>query len=292
MEHKLQAREYKILLDPEKSSKLVTLKSVNAFWKRHIQPVIVDTLDTSAEKCKDFEQLLERDVRFYDTVGCILTRNQYSLRDRTGPDGKAGERERKISIKLRSPDLFVVASTELAGKGNGDPDFEEDIAPLEATGPKGRVTLESPPSMRSRFSLVVEEEVDGRKKLQTWADVVRLFPALPALIPAGQVPAAGARLRKGKAIRELAFKGAECELDDGAEAEFTLTLWFFGRDLETVRIAEISYKCEFKNGFMPRLPALRAFELFVGLQKKLAGRIDLGEASKTKLALPEACARL
>lgn len=292
MEHKLGAREYKILLDPDKSSKLDKLKNVHDFWKRHIQPVIVDTLDASAKDYKNFESLIERSVRFYDAPGCTLTRHQFSLRDREGPDADSGERKREISIKLRSPDLFVVASTPLARRGTGKPRFEEDIAPLEATDTKGRVTLESPPSMRSRFSLVVEKEVDGGRKLRTWADVTRLFPALRSLIPADQTPAGGTRLRKGEAIRELAFKGAACTLGGGVEADFTLTLWFFASAPKTVRIAEISYKCRFDGGVMPRAPAVGAFKLFVGLQEKLARRLDLGEASKTKLALPKACARV
>ncbi len=291
MGHDLEAREYKILLNPEKCSQLVKLYKVNEFWESDIRSVIVNTLGLPEDGLEDFKSRLDRGVAFYDAGSCILTRHNFSLRDRQGPDPKTGEHERKISIKLRSPDLFVVASTPLVGKKGKKPSFEEDIAPLEATDPDGRVTLESPPSMRSRFSLVAEEKVKAAAKLDTWADAVRLFPSLPSLLPAAQLPAANDPLQRGQAIRELAFKGAECKLGDDVEAEFTLTLWFFASAPETVRIAEISYKCEFKNGFMPREAALRAFRLFVGLQTRLSDRIDLREASKTKLALPTACAK-
>ncbi len=94
------------------------------------------------------------------------------------------------------------------------------------------------------------------------------------------------KLDRGPEISELVFKEAEVDLGDGVTAEFSLTLWYFKSKTSAPRVAEISFKCKVKDGYVPRGAAARARKLFVGMQEKLGDWVNFEEQSKTALALP------
>lgn len=291
MRHDLEAREYKLLLDPAKSAPLVTLAGANRFWTETLQAVVATKLSAPLRAQGAFKPAEVRSVQFFDAPTCVLTRHDYSLRARASRNPETGEAEREISIKLRSPDLFVVASTPLSGRRKKKkPTFEEDIAPLEVQA-GGHVALAKPPSIRSRFSLSARQSLAPDEELRTRADVARLFPTLGRLLAEGADTVADDVLVSGPEVQEVVFKGAKVDLGRGLVANFALTIWCF-LPVRTVRVAEISFKCKFEGRFMPHRPAVRAFALFVGMQEHLADHVDLKEASKTKLALPEACSKL
>lgn len=298
MQHELKAREYKLLLEP-RSAPQPSLEAVGAFWERQLRPIIVRRLDPRDGNKPRHEQTFltveERLIRFRDTQGCVLTNKDYALRERVSAHSDARAASiGEITLKLRMPDMFVVASTDLSGsEGGAQTKLEEDIAPLEISDPhhqNGSIAVSRPRSMRSRFSLSTSQACPAGRRPCTLADIFVLFPTLE-----DQLQRAGARfspshvLYDGPLIREFVFKGAKVRLGDNITGKFALTLWQFGDAEQEQEIAEISFKCKTLDGLMPGNAARRAFDLFIGLQEDLANGINLHHASKTALALPLRC---
>lgn len=294
MQHELAAREYKLLLEPGFE---LSLKAARAFWQRRLRPIIAARLDRrdggESRDEGDFESVGERIIRFRDTPGCVLTGCDYALRERLSAAGETAEASRReITLKLRMPDLFVVAATDLPGsQADAQTKFEEDIAPLEIAEPDRRgqsVAIASPRSMRSRFALSTSQTIEGPP--QTLAQAFALFPTLEDNLQSrGAQFSPGDQLCDGPIIREFVCKGAKVRLGDGIAGKFALTLWQFDSTGPAGGIAEISYKCKTPDGIMPGNAARRAFDLFIGLQEDLADSVDRHHASKTALVLPTPC---
>lgn len=170
MRHLIEAREYKLLLEAEHFGRRPSLKDANAFWEDQLKPIIDGRLDKRTDGTRyenAFQTVSERSICFLDTSGCVLTNCDYALRVRAPLDGR--DRGSQITLKLRTPDLFVVASTILSGNRDGArTQFEEDIAPLGIADPKnaGNVTIASPPSVRSRFALSTSQDCAPATKLR------------------------------------------------------------------------------------------------------------------------------
>ncbi|WP_274857643.1 hypothetical protein [Sinorhizobium meliloti] len=186
MRQELDAREYKLLLNPSKFHPPLSTASANAFWHREIEPIIDKCFDGIHAVQNVFDELLERDVRYWDTRDCALAAAELSLRSRVDAStGGATSSEHQIALKLRMADFFVVADTRLdRSDGEKKPQFEEDIAPYEVKPPEpaAAVVFPAKPSIRSRYSLTLKRHHRWEEFSRTEAHLRRLFPAIEDLL--------------------------------------------------------------------------------------------------------------
>lgn len=301
MQHVLMAREYKLLLNPARFQGETSRKAANGFWRDQVKPVIerrLDRRDGDLDRAdREFGAAEERIVRFWDTEDCTLSMADLSLRERvTVEDEDGAARSAELTLKLRMPDFFVVASTRLAGSGDkAATKFEEDIAPLEIDIPNAgpsAVLLPARRSIRSRYSLSTRQTADWDRASHSLGDLQSRFPSLGDVITRSNQPFdPHAVLVAGPIIREFVFKGARVRLGETITGAFSLTLWFFGAHNTRPDVAEISFKCAIENGTMPGRAARRALALFIGLQTDLEAWVETRHSSKTSLALPGPCAQ-
>lgn len=301
MRHELDAREYKLLLNPDRFKEVSPETVADTFWEKHLKRLIDAQLGSrngnEPRHERRFSERKERVVRFWDTPDCTLTRADLALRERLSKDqeGNAGVRP-EITLKLRMADLFVVAAAEMPGSRDGfSTTFEEDIAPLEVDDPepgKRSIVVPTRRSIRSRFARSTSQTTDWNTR-PTIGDIRELFPTIFELIEASGVQHSPlTELVSGPTIRELVFKGARVKLGGGTVGKFTLTLWYFGAQQPSPTVAEISFKCATIEGDMPGARARRALALFVAMQTDLGGWVNSEHSSKTALALPGGCGSL
>jgi hypothetical protein len=297
MRHELAAREYKLLLDPKRFTSAPSEKTANRFWDRELKPILNACLDKRHSGAAGFDgefgPAQKRIARFWDTADCVLTKGQYCLRER-GPVDDTSRRD--VTLKLRMADVFVVAATHLPGSHrNALTTLEEDVAPLETLDlhrpGAEKISLSSPRSIRSRYSLSITQSVASAKKLRKLSDAFSFFPSLKANLTASGATEVIARraLEQGPEICEFVFGGPRIRFGDGAVAKVCLTLWNFEPVGSTANVAEISFKYRIGDGVVSGDAARRALTLFVGLQEDLGAWVNLREDSKTKLALPAKC---
>lgn len=280
----LRAREYKLLLKPKVFAKAPKLDNANKVWRDVFLAVVQAVIGQDAIKPdkSEFDKLKQRKILFWDTPDGDLARSNYSLRERSGKKGPP-----EISLKLRTPDLFVASATRLPAEGASETTFEEDIAPLAVRSSRGtpspHVSLPDEYSTRSRFSRSAEIEAECP---ETFGELAALFPTLAGNLRAtgADTPGAATELIKGVEVQEFAFKGITATLGHGYELEFTLSVWVFP---EEPRVVEISYKCDTRNGRMKRAAAQQSLDLFLAIQKQLLPLIETEETSKTARALPK-----
>ncbi|MFA1623292.1 hypothetical protein ACDY96_10770 [Rhizobium mongolense] len=290
MRHKLDGREYKLLLNADRFSNDPS-GTVDRFWSRAMIPLIDKQRDEEDGKPRPdggFDREPERRVRYWDTNDCFLTRADLTLRER-----QEAAKPAEITLKYRMPDQFVVADCLLdAGGPDLKGSFEEDIAPLEVDNPSDGerpVAIAPSRSIRSRFALSITRDAIWSEPV-TLADIAHLVPSLrDHLLASGQPLNPHSRLIPGPSIADRVFKGAAVHLGANVTGKFALTLWFF--DAAPPKVAEISFKCETKNGEMPGKAARRALKLFIGMQTELGDWVSADFSSKTALALPGDCGR-
>ncbi|WP_331375404.1 hypothetical protein [Sinorhizobium chiapasense] len=300
MRHELDAREYKLLLNPQRFLEAPPDTVAEIFWDEHLKPLIRRLGLRNGNEPRHagrFDKRTERIVRYWDTPDCFLTRADLALRERLPAEDEARPGARsKITLKLRMPDLFVVASTDLPGTGGKvDTTFEEDIAPLEVDDPKPTqrgVVVPEKRSIRSRFARSTTlKKVEWTTSSQTLAGLKLLFPTVLDIAAGSDArPATETALISGPKIRELVLEGPSVRFSADIVGEFALTLWYFGSDHVPSTVVEISFKCATVGGDMPGKAARRAFDLFVAMQE-LDAWVNTEHSSKTSLALPKGCGR-
>lgn len=301
MRHKLDAREYKLLLNSSKFVDPPSKKVANAFWYELISPIITNQLDEhedgQSRALQEFDPPRERNIRFWDTPDCLLTTSDFALRSRIdATNGKANSTEKEITLKLRMEHYFVVASTSLPGADDqaARTRFEEDIAPLEVKppAPDALVVFPTKHSIRSRFSLSTTLVREWAKPERTTERLRCLFPTLEENLKHPYAFAREQALVGGPAIHEFVYRGARVKLSEHVIGDFTLTLWYFDTLEVPPAVAEISFKYATIDGEMPGKAARRALDLFIGLQIDLGDYVNTDHASKTAMALPKGCACL
>lgn len=290
----LEAREFKLLIDPSWLKGAPSRGRANAFFRAHIEPIIAAELGEE-RKGSRFDEDERRVLRFWDTPDGLLARQDFTLRERVAAaDDKKDRARREMTLKLRTPDLFLAAATRLPGaRRDAESKFEEDVAPLEVAEPSGRVALADPRSIRSRFALSTKQTVGTRSAFVSLDKAFAHFPTLEENLVAGgvAVPEGPAELTPGFTVREFVAKGATVDLGKKVTGEFALTIWDFETGAPRPRIAEISYKCPLPNGRLSANVARRALRLFLAMQLRLGDLIDLSATSKTALALGKREAR-
>ncbi len=292
MRNRLDAREYKLLLNPEKFPEPLSEEGANRFWEEKLVPIIATRLDKrdggAPRAAEKLDKLRQRNIRFWDTADCALAVSKLSLRSRAEDvDPKVSE----VTLKLRMADYFVVAGTALPASVEGaETEFEEDIAPLEVmpAAPSPGVVFPARYSIRSRYFLSTGLEIVWDHPTdETLHD---LFPTLEALLKRPLV--SGRELMAGPSIYEFAAKGAAVILGANMIGRFTLSTWYFGERSGSPDIAEISFKCDLSGGNMPGKVARRALDLFIGMQADLGDYVNSAHSSKTEMALPKPCAAI
>jgi hypothetical protein len=227
---------------------------------------------------------------------CLLRRNDFALRERVDlVEGRENPSQRKVALKLRTPDLFRAASTRI-GAGSGKVKLEEDIGPLLARGKAANgadVSVVEPRSMRSLFSNSATQTTAKDFAFRSLADVLHLYPNLKQALADSsgdvdpQMP-----LVHGRTEYEVVFEKAEVELGD-TTAEFALTLWYATPEAsgKAPDVAEISFAYKTDGGKVSGAVTQRAKNLYIGLQDDMREWLDSKPATKTEQALPEACQR-
>ncbi len=116
MHDQIEAREYKLLLEAKRFGHAPSLEAANTFWDQRLKPIIDDHLDKPRRGSRyerQFDRTVERTIHFYDTENRLLDSCGYSLRKRASVKGKGRP---EITLKLRLPDLFAVATAELPAR--------------------------------------------------------------------------------------------------------------------------------------------------------------------------------
>jgi hypothetical protein len=295
----LTAREYKLLLDPLRFKDAHGYPGVHAFWEKSLKAIIAEHLghrhSGEARFRGAFGRPTERAIRFWDTDDLVLARSDWSLRQRTRIlNGTEDNAEHELTLKLRTPDLFIAAATLVAAESKDVMDvFEEDIAPLGLTQLDGwgnaRVILSSnPASIRCRFARAFTRNIHLAKPLARLADLYRLYHGLDDSLPESAFGSLGriARFFHGDVMLERAYDGAAVALGGGVDGRFTFTEWYLEKDPKVQRVAEISFRLAIPDGGLARSAAERALMLFTSLQRDLGNLLNLRDDSKTALALP------
>ncbi|MBY5704146.1 hypothetical protein HFO38_15665 [Rhizobium leguminosarum] len=292
MGRKLDAREYKLLLNPQIFGQSPNLDAANTFWAQRIRQ-IVQTADPEAGP---FENNGWRLIRFWDTPNRDLGDNDLILRTRqdTTSDFVANGVQ-KATLKLRMPDQFIVATAWLAKREEEDAKivetkFEEDIGPLEVLsrppGEQPRVVTPLKLSTRNRFSLSSGIEIPSNDPLDRLEHVLALFPGAAELVCVS-AEQSDLNLAGGPLIHEYVFKSSEVALVEGAKAKFTLSIWCFDAPTKQPDVAEMSFVVKTDGGKMSGPVARQAYNLFNNFQGSLSEIIDQDHTSKTSLALPD-----
>lgn len=285
---KLESREYKLMLDPKKFANADRVKKANELWDK-VTTLVDDKKNTKGS----FEEKKERNIVFRDTVGCVLKSQNYSFRDRQDlKDGKPKKDGRELTLKLRTPDMFIAAAahTRIGDEvKHQDITLEEDIAPV-LRPLNGEAGFASPPSMRSLFSVSnTFEEVALDDEFKTLRDIIKRYPDLKNRLEQVKSSDLDADLLPGKEFHEFVLKGPKVAFDE-VNAKFDLTLWYpKNKSTGEPVTAELSYKYDLDQGKVEAGTAERAFRLFSALQQGLSGWTSPGHETKTSLALPQPC---
>jgi hypothetical protein len=290
----IDGREYKLLLQPTKWAGDPSVALANAFWTKHLRPIIQGHLDKRAGgKARfkgEFDPARVRNVRYWDTKSHALASRELTLRQR----GKASDLDSKqeMTLKLRTSDLFISALSAVTGsQRDAQTKLEEDISPLQvqlSPAGRGRKVVADYSATRSRFSRSTTQSIASDAAPSTLAQACKLFPSLEDNLMRRHERGLTlkTRLAPGPLIEEHVFKGPRVELGSGIGGEFALTFWYFEKQRRVPQVSEISFKCDLDGGLMPVPVARRAHRLFVGMQEELADWANIQDSSKTELALP------
>jgi hypothetical protein len=298
---KIDSREYKLILDSAKFAGANPTNIVNEFWHQVLTPIIEQRLDSRANgkprHKANFELDKERHVAFRDAKNCILTVNGYALRERTKLKGGVPDAStREITLKFRTPDLFLAAMAPFGGASdNAKSKLEEDVTPEveRRAGPLGSIVVAfaEPPGMRSLFSASVSQRIEADASVTSLRDVMELHPGLEKTLHRADGDPVSAVLVSGASFHELVFSGALVDLGAETNAEFDLTLWYRPGAAFALRpvIAELSFKYDTDQGRVAEPVARRAFSLFRAMQEQLGDWTSPEHQTKTSMALPPSC---
>jgi hypothetical protein len=296
----IEAREYKLLLDPAAFPGAASEEQAKAFWSDELKPLIRKLGSKSDGESRaegELKLAKQRLVLFLDAEKRPFADRDFALRARTDVvDGALSSKPSELTLKFRSPDLLLAAEYYRTAKPqNRRTKLEEDIAPLQVAA-NGGVAIPKKRSSFSRFSVSTKVETDA--PIRTVADAFRQFAMLDAgLVMGGQHPLAGSlKLNAGRTICEWVFQKAQVDLGT-IDAEFALTLWYIFDEPMSEALwqraasgkvepsaAEISFDFDTPGGQMDAQTAIRASTLFEAMQISL--RVNTKETSKTALGLP------
>lgn len=267
-EPKITSREYKIMLHPAQlqGNPAEIAGAAMSFWQSFRRAIADIALDADGRLAVEERRL----IRFFDTSGQRLRRNDCILRERVGD--ASGERE--VTLKFRHPDRYLAASRDVAPMPGRDArtKFEEDIkAPFQVL-----------------YSRSTTQAVGAGHGLARLDDACRLFPSLPALLGHGDAGEAIAPVAN-RTFRELVLTGAGFQIcrSPRVEAKCALIVWHdASRDRQLPEVAEFSFRYGDDHEAYGGKSVRRAYGIFRILQESpaLAAWVDPTGATKTALA--------
>ena len=204
---KVDSREYKLGLNPEKFSGDDPSPAVVKFWEDVLKPIIAKELNGNRAE-GDFEKAKDRAVVFRDTATCSLAEKGYSLRERTDTD----DGDRELTLKFRPadrPDAEKAKIDKPEKVKKWDPKLEEDVTPERDV---------APPSMRVILSRSAGQKIGSDTELARFADAMDRYPNLAGNL-ATNAPAGNEELKHGPSISEVVFRGGGINIGD-KKAEF------------------------------------------------------------------------
>jgi hypothetical protein len=276
---KLDSREYKLMLDPTKFAGAEPRQAVDQFTHEQLVPAMRkewtdDAADTLRESRLEIGEHRgeHRIVRFWDDRDCLLSRHGFAWRERVDATADGGESDEvELTLKFRSPDVFLAAGTSLTARQhakNDDTKFEEDLGPLAVRSGRGEGVAANPRGARSQFSRSTKQIVPGNEVPTSLTGIAGLYPSFEEELRtvAGHV-AMSAPLEASSKYRELVYKSAKLKLAKDLKAKFALTLWYEGvENHDRPALAEISFKYDVTNGEVPTEAAGRALALLLAMQ--------------------------
>jgi hypothetical protein len=260
------SREYKLMLRAHlfTGTEDELLRKAGAFWRAFTQVIRDVVFDTDG----DLDEIAKRRfIRFYDTKGHRLQKNDYIFRERV--DIVSGERE--VTLKFRHPDRYVAQDRNMAAAEvkRGKAKFEEDIKP----------------PCQSLYSYSTTQQIADDKKLNQMNDPGRLYPGLPEQLHSYDEDEAITVVGAFTA-RELVLTGADFQIgkEPKVEAECAFIVWYDVQgEAQIPEVVEFSFRYSNDDGQYAGAVAKRAYDVFQLLQgEALASWVD--HASKTKTA--------
>jgi hypothetical protein len=271
----LDSREYKIMLEEEHFGGGAPEHSVDRFVRDQLEPAVRRNFgggaaDELASKSLDLDE--RRLVRFWDTETCALINHGFALRDRV--DLGAADRpatKGEITLKFRSPDLFLAADMRLDAFAEADhPEskLEEDIGALAVRIAAEEAIVAVPRSSRSQFSRSTKQKIDSDAMPRTLNEVEELYPKLEEnlRLVGGEIDMSAA-LTPGPEYRELVYESSKLDLAGDTKAKFALTIWYQGAaNRDAPALAEVSFSYDTDDGAVPAEAARRAHDLLLAMQ--------------------------
>jgi hypothetical protein len=266
----IDSREYKMMLDKDHFAGSAPEQAIDGFVRDQLVPAVRQSFgdDAAVElRKKGLDPKERRLVRFWDTQACGLSGHGFALRERVDLDAhdRPGD-EHELTLKFRSPDLFMAAAMGLADHaGDDDSKFEEDMGALAIRNAEV-TTVAFPASSRSQFSRSFGRTVAADALPRDLGDVERLYPGFAddLLLVAGTVDMA-ATLASGPSYRELVYESSKLAVAGGTKAEVALTIWYRAADAAPA-LAEISFKYHTDEGVVTGETARRARDLLLALE--------------------------
>ena len=224
----LDSREYKLMLVEEHFVGEALQGGVDLFIRDQLVPAVRTSFggkaaDELTEKGVELDE--RRIVRFWDTETCALSGHGFALRERVDLD--ADDRpasEREITLKYRSPDLFLVAGTRLdARAGADDPDtkLEEDVGALAVRVATEEAVVAMPRSTRSQFSRSTKQTVDPDAVPTSLGEVEEFYPHFTDdLRRVADDVDMSERLVPSLEYRELVYESSKLDVAAGTKAKF------------------------------------------------------------------------
>jgi hypothetical protein len=271
----LDSREYKLILEEEHFGGNTPELGVDRFVRDQLEPAVRRSFggEASDELAREGLHLEERRiVRFWDTDTCALIKHGFALRDRVDLDeDDLPATTREITLKFRSPDLFLAADMRLEAHAEAeDPEskLEEDIGALAVRVAAEEAIVAVPRSSRSQFSRSTKQKVDPDAVPRVLNEVEELYPkfADDLQLVAGEIDMSVA-LTPSPEYRELVYESSKLDLARGTKAKFALTIWYEGADnRDAPAIAEVSFSYDTDDRAVPAEAARWALDLLLPMQ--------------------------
>jgi hypothetical protein len=286
----LDSREYKMMLHEEHFGGSTARQAVDGFVLNQLVPAVRGSFGGEAAnelRRKGLDLKERRLVRFWDTDTCGLGGHGFALRERADLDAlERPAKERELTLKFRSPDLFLAADMRLEdheGDDGRDSKFEEDVGALAVRNWAGKTIVAVPPSSKSQFSRSFTRAIGANAVPRALDEVEQLYPGFANELRqvAGPVDMT-ATLEPGLDYRELVYASSKLQLAADTKAEFALTIWYRSADEQNApALAEISFSYATDDGAVGTEAARRARDLLLAMQ----GMPWADPAAPTKTAL-------
>jgi hypothetical protein len=247
----------------------------------------IDIVDSQLKKQNaSFEKDIDDEKRrtwYLDTTQNTLYKNYnflFRIRPEYRKDGSLKEYD--LTLKCRHPDRYISASYDLSSPTQElkETKFEEDI-----TSP-----------LHSKFSLSAKFEEKQEPQLNTFQELVSIFPALKSLgIPVSET------LKKVNEFEatEVSYKIGKIIFADGNKVKTEINFWYLSDEEKTPMIVELTFDYQGKatdvlsdkilleqwpQSVFPLTLIENVNEFYSSLQKNSIADLDTSAKTKTEYA--------